>query len=202
MTAAAGAATAGLSDPALLLRAAAFAADRHRTQRRKGADASPYINHPLEVADLLAGAGGVTEAAVLLAAILHDTIEDTGTTAAELEAMFGPGVRALVEEVTDDKALPKAERKRLQIERAPALSPGARWIKLADKISNIREVTASPPPDWSLERRRDYLEWAERVVACLGGVSDSLERLFAEALAAGRAALAAGPGAAVPGRKD
>lgn len=122
------------NDVATLLHAARFAANRHRSQRRKGADAEPYINHPLGVASVLAVEGGVTDVDVLCAALLHDTIEDTATSPAELEIEFGPAVRSLVEEVTDDKSLPKDRRKELQIEHAPALSPKAKLVKLADKI--------------------------------------------------------------------
>lgn len=170
---------------ARLLDAAVFAARRHRDQRRKDKDASPYINHPLEVARLLAREGGVTDLDVLLAAV-HDTIEDTETSAEELEERFGAWVRRLVEEVTDDKSLPKAERKRLQIEGAPHLSRDAKRIKLADKIANVTDVTRTPPADWSLEGRREYLDWTERVVEACRGVSPGLERLYDERLAEGR----------------
>lgn len=169
-----------------VLAALSFAAEKHRDQRRKGEGASPYINHPIEVAELLARVGGVADVAVLQAAVLHDTLEDTRTTKHELEANFGPDVRRLVEEVSDDKSLPKAERKRLQIEHAPALSAAARQIKLADKICNVRDVAEKPPTDWSPERRTDYLAWAERVVAGCRGTNPELERMFDEALAAGR----------------
>ena len=178
------------SELGFLLEAVAFAADRHRHQRRKGVDASPYINHPLEVAHTLANVGGVADAPTLVAAVLHDTIEDTRTTGAELEDLFGSDVRRLVEEVTDDKALPKTERKRLQVEHASALSDGAKLVKLADKIANARDVVRDPPADWNLARRRDYLEWTERVVAGCRGVNEALERYYDEVLQRGRAALA------------
>ena len=161
-----------------ILRAAHFAADKHCRQRRKGADLDPYINHPIAVAELLAREGGVRSVKLLQAAILHDTIEDTQTTPKELEAAFGKRVRRLVEEVTDDKRLPKAERKRLQIEHAPALSKKARCIKLADKICNVRDIAASPPADWTPERRLEYLDWSRRVVDGCRGASPALERLF------------------------
>jgi guanosine-3',5'-bis(diphosphate) 3'-pyrophosphohydrolase len=170
----------------LLLKAVEFSAEKHRDQRRKGEDDSPYINHPIEVASILANVGGVRDLAVLVAAILHDTIEDTRTSPEELEAAFGPEVRLLVQEVTDDKTLPKAERKRLQIEHANRLSPSAKLIKLADKISNMKDVTDRPPPDWSIERRKEYLDWAERVVAGCRGVNSALEMRFNETLRRGR----------------
>jgi guanosine-3',5'-bis(diphosphate) 3'-pyrophosphohydrolase len=167
---------------ATLLQATRFAADKHRYQRRKGADAPPYINHPIEVADLLANVGGVTDLATLVAAVLHDIVEDTETTPEDIEAPFGAEGRALVEEVTDDKSLPKAERKRLQIEHAPSLSPRAKEIRIADKISNILDITHNPPAAWSPQRRREYLEWADQVVAGCRGVNQGLDRWFDEVL--------------------
>jgi len=166
----------------LLLRAVEFAAEKHRDQRRKGVDASPYINHPIGVAAMLANVGGVRDLAILAAAVLHDTIEDTRTSPQELEAAFGREIRILVEEVTDDKSLPKAERKRRQVEHAPELSTSAKLIKLADKIANVRDVTDGPPSDWSVGRRREYLDWAERVVAGCSGVNSALELRFDETL--------------------
>src|SRR5262249_43597128 len=127
-----------------LLQAIDFAAQKHSGQRRKSADAAPYINHPLRVARLLAEVGGVEDEEVLIAAVLHDTLEDTPTPPDELEAAFGPAVRRLVQEVTDDKSLPKAERKRLQVAHAPGLSPGAALIKLADKIANVHDLAHAP----------------------------------------------------------
>jgi len=175
-----------------LLLAARFSAHRHRDQRRKDEDASPYINHPIEVAELIANVGGVSDLPTLLAAILHDTVEDTSTTPSELEEIFGLEIRVLVEEVTDDKSLPKEERKRLQIEHAPRLSKRAQQIKIADKICNVRDVTYSPPPNWSLERRREYLRWAEKVVAGCRGSNTNLERRFDEVLREGWMNLGAG----------
>lgn len=172
-----------------ILKALHFAADKHRDQRRKDAEASPYINHPIEVAELLARVGGVTDIATLQAAILHDTLEDTQTTAEELDAAFGVEVRRIVEEVTDDKTLVKAERKRLQIEHAPQISPRAKLVKLADKIANVRAVTRTPPAKWPLERRVDYLTWTEQVVAGLRGCSPALEKLYDEELKEGRRVL-------------
>ncbi len=181
-----------MTDVALLLKALQFSAHKHRFQRRKDADASPYINHPIEVADTLANAGGVTDVTILVAAVLHDTVEDTETTPDELEAQFGREVRLLVEEVTDNKALPKAERKRLQIEHAPDASQRAKQIKIADKICNVLGVTYNPPQGWSLARRREYLDWTEQVVAGCRGSNGALEHHFDEVLRKGRAALAAG----------
>jgi len=170
----------------LILRAADFAARKHRLQKRKDEESSPYVNHPLAVALLLADVGGVNDPEVLAAAILHDTLEDTETTPAELEAAFGARVRALVEAVTDDKKLRKAERKQLQIDHAGALSPDAVLIKLGDKIANVADVTHSPPSMWDLARRKEYLDWAAAVVANCPKVNAALEARFAEVLEEGR----------------
>jgi guanosine-3',5'-bis(diphosphate) 3'-pyrophosphohydrolase len=167
-----------VNDNAALLRALHFAADKHRDHRRLDPDASPYINHPIEVAETLARVGCVTDIEVLQAAILHDTIEDTDTTGDEIEAHFGPGVRGLVEEVSDDKNLAKDERKRLQIEHAPKISDRAKLVKLADKICNVRDVSHAAPTEWSLERRNEYLAWSRAVVDGCRGVSDALEQEF------------------------
>jgi (p)ppGpp synthase/HD superfamily hydrolase len=172
-----------------LLKALHFAADKHRDQRRKDVEASPYINHPIEVAELLARVGGITDLVTLQGAILHDTIEDTKTTPQELEAVFGPEVRRVVEEVTDDTQLPKVDRKRLQIEHAPHLSERAKHIKLADKISNVRSVTETPPANWPLTRRQEYLGWADAVVAGLRGSNAPLEKLYDEVVGEGRRVL-------------
>jgi len=173
-------------EPLLLLRAADFAARKHRLQKRKDEDASPYVNHPLAVAMLLADIGGVSDPEILAAAVLHDTLEDTETTPAELEAVFGPRVRALVEAVSDDKSLRKVERKRLQIEHANGLTADAVLIKLGDKIANVVDVTHSPPTMWDVARRREYLDWAAAVVANCPRVNAALEARFAEVLEEGR----------------
>jgi len=166
-----------------VLEALEFAAARHRDQRRKGADASPYVNHLIRVTRLLADAGCADDGVLLCAAALHDTIEDTETTAADLEERFGAEVRAVVEEVTDDKRVPKGARKRRQIDRAPHLSPRARQLKIADKISNVEDIAAAPPRGWSIERRREYLEWGDAVVAGCRGVNSALEARWERTLA-------------------
>jgi (p)ppGpp synthase/HD superfamily hydrolase len=181
-----------MKEIAQLLQALRFSAHKHQDQRRKDKDASPYINHPIEVAELMANVGDVGELPTLLAAVLHDTVEDTATTLSELEAVFGPEVRALVEEVTDDKSLPKEVRKGLQIEHAPRLSARAKQIKIADKICNVRDITHTPPPHWSLERRQEYLQWAEKVVAGCRGSNADLEHHFEEVIRAGRFKLGGG----------
>ena len=163
-----------------LVEAINFAAKKHRNQTRKGADQQPYINHPLEVLNILTGIGKIEAYDILIAAVLHDTIEDTETSEEEIAKLFGSEVRDFVLEVTDDKNLPKATRKQLQIEHAPHLSNGAKYIKLADKISNIRDVTENPPDGWSKERRLEYVAWSENVVSGLRGVNAALEDYFDE----------------------
>jgi guanosine-3',5'-bis(diphosphate) 3'-pyrophosphohydrolase len=173
-----------------LLRALHFAADKHRLQRRKGIARDPYINHPIAVAELLARVGAVTNPKVLQAAILHDTIEDTQTAPEEIERNFGKRVRRLVEEVTDDKRLPKEDRKRLQISHATQLTNKAKRIKLADKICNLLDLVRTPPKGWDHTRRVQYLEWSRQVVEGCRGASPPLERLFDRAFQRARAALA------------
>jgi GTP diphosphokinase / guanosine-3',5'-bis(diphosphate) 3'-diphosphatase len=172
-----------MPDTGDILTALQFAAFKHRDQRRKDHAASPYINHPIALAQVLWHEGRVHEPAIICAALLHDTIEDTQTTAAELESLFGRRVTRIVLEVTDDKLLPKAERKRRQIEHAPHLSRAAKLVKLADKICNLRDVSGSPPPTWSLRRRRAYFDWARKVVAGVRGVNSRLESAFDAAFA-------------------
>jgi GTP diphosphokinase / guanosine-3',5'-bis(diphosphate) 3'-diphosphatase len=161
-----------------LLIALEFAAHKHRDQRRKDASASPYINQPIALARLLAEDGGVTDAKTLVAAVLHDTIEDTDTTYDELRAQFGKKVADVVAEVTDDTSLPKPRRKALQIEHAPHMSQRAALVKLADKTCNLRDVAHNPPADWPLSRRRQYFDWAKAVVDALPPVSKKLRRAF------------------------
>lgn len=168
----------------LLARALLFAARRHAQQRRKGDAAEPYVNHLAEVADLVAEATGGDDATLVAAALLHDVVEDSETTLAQVAAEFGEDVASLVAEASDDKTLPKAERKRLQILHAPSRSPRAKLLKLADKTSNLRELSTNPPADWPRERRRDYIDWARAVVAGLRGASPWLEQCFDEAAAA------------------
>ncbi len=165
-------------DLRLLLKVLGFAADKHRDQRRKDQDASPYINHPIGLANILCNEGRVSEVPVICAALLHDTVEDTDTSAEEIETAFGPEILQMVLEVTDDKRLPKAERKRLQIEHAAHISDAAKLVKLADKISNLRDVADHPPASWSLQRRQDYFDWAKEVIDRLRGVHPGLEAVF------------------------
>jgi GTP diphosphokinase / guanosine-3',5'-bis(diphosphate) 3'-diphosphatase len=171
------------------LSALRFAAEKHRDQRRKDTPHSPYINHPIAVAETLWRLGEVRDMVTLVAALLHDTVEDTGTAPDEISTRFGNEVRAVVMEVTDDKSLPKTRRKELQVETAPHKSPRARQIKLADKINNVVDITYSPPGDWSKERMREYLDWTERVVNGLRGQNPRLEAEYDRVLAEGRVVL-------------
>jgi len=170
---------APISDIALVLRAAEFAAHKHRGQRRKGYNERPYVGHCIEVAALIANVGRVDDANVLAAALLHDTVEDTDTTRDELVQEFGAEIDSHVAEVTDDKSLDSDVRKELQVTHAPHLSRGAKLIKLGDKISNVREIGEDPPKQWSEERRRKYFDWAKRVVDAIGPVNPELEEYFA-----------------------
>jgi (p)ppGpp synthase/HD superfamily hydrolase len=175
----------------LVARALEFAARRHSAQRRKGLAAEPYVNHLAEVARLLAEACGGRDAELVAAGLLHDTLEDTATRAEELEKEFGAGVMSLVLEVTDDKSLPRQERKRLQVQTAGAKSDRARLIKIADKTSNLRSILASPPLGWSRGRRLEYFHWAAQVVERCRGVSPELEAAFDLAYREGLARLRA-----------
>jgi (p)ppGpp synthase/HD superfamily hydrolase len=147
-----------------ILAAARFAAEKHSAHRRKGPSAEPYVNHVIEVAELLARTADDLDTNLIVAALLHDTIEDVGVTREEIVESFGEDVAALVAEVTDDKSLPKETRKALQIENASAKSPRAQSLGAADKIANVRSVVTSPPANWSFDRRVEYVRWARRVV--------------------------------------
>lgn len=173
-----------MSELGQIMRAAAFAAHKHRDQRRKDEFASPYINHPLALACVLTEEGAVGDVATICAALLHDTVEDTDTSFDELEREFGAEIAGIVREVTDDKTLDKPERKKLQIEHAAHASNKAKLVKLADKICNVRDVASNPPAQWPLQRRQDYFDWAKKVIDQLRGVHPRLEARFDEAYSA------------------
>ncbi len=170
-------------DNDLVLKALSFAAHKHRHQRRKGAKAIPYINHPIALADLLVRTAKISDPEIIATALLHDTLEDTCTTNLELEAEFGLVISRLVAELTDDKSLPSEVRKRRQVEHAPTLSPGARMVKLADKTCNLRDVVQDPPTKWSLKRKQEYFDWAKEVVDQIRGTHAELESAFDAAFA-------------------
>ncbi len=170
-----------MTDVLLLARAWNFSAERHVNQRRKGQAQEPYVNHLAEVAEMVATATEGRDANLVAAAVLHDTVEDTATLPAELDSMFNADIADLVSEVTDDKKLSKEERKRKQVEHAAAKSARAKILKLADKTSNLRSLTKSPPADWSKQRKREYLDWAIEVAKGLRGSNAWLEARFDEA---------------------
>ncbi|MBN3286608.1 MESH1 pyrophosphohydrolase, partial [Polyodon spathula] len=159
----------------LLLETVNFAAEKHKTQRRKDPEATPYINHPIGVARILSYEGGITDITVLQAALLHDTVEDTDTSFPELEAVFGATVARIVQEVTDDKTLSQQERKRLQVEHAPHCSHQAKLVKLADKLYNLRDLNRCTPAGWTPQRVQEYFTWAAQVVKGLRGTNTTLE---------------------------
>jgi guanosine-3',5'-bis(diphosphate) 3'-pyrophosphohydrolase len=173
----------------LVSEAADLAARRHTGQQRKGRGNEPYVNHLAEVADLLSMATDGTDAELVAAGWLHDTIEDTATTREELADTFGDRVAALVVEVTDDMSLPKNERRQKQIVDAPNKSPGAKLIKIADKISNIRARIVPQPNQDERDDLVDYVGWAEKVVAGCRGVNAVLDRTFDETVKLARSAL-------------
>lgn len=171
-----------MSDVQIVLRAANLAARWHAAQKRKGAAAEPYINHLLEVAGLVADATDGADAELVAAALLHDSIEDCEVPQTVLNDHFGSRVASLVIEMTDDKTLDKAVRKRKQIETASTKSHDAKILKMADKISNLRAVADSPSPDWSVTRRLDYIAWSKEVVTNLGLDHPTLTEQFERAV--------------------
>ncbi|MFC1684002.1 HD domain-containing protein [Pseudomonadota bacterium] len=166
-----------------ILKALEFAASKHRDQRRKDKEASPYINHPIALANTLCNEAGITDIETICGALLHDTVEDTETTPEELTDVFGSSISDIVMEVTDDKNLPKMERKRLQVQHAYHASDKAKLVKLADKISNLRDMVVCPPAHWSHERKQEYFDWAKEVIDQLRGINPRLESIFDEAYA-------------------
>lgn len=162
------------SDAARLLNAIHFSCDKHQDQRRKNSRHTPYINHPVRVAARLSDAG-VTDVDILISALLHDTVEDTDATNVEIGEIFGSRIAGIVEEVTDDKTLPKQERKLQQILHAPSSSPGAKLVKLADKLDNLSDLLYATPIGWPPSRVAEYFVWAEKVVQGLRGTNSTLE---------------------------
>jgi guanosine-3',5'-bis(diphosphate) 3'-pyrophosphohydrolase len=166
----------------LLIKALTFAANKHRNQRRKNVDAFPYINHPISLVNILCNEAHITDINLICGALLHDTVEDTETTAEELIGEFGQEISNIVMEVTDDKSIAaRQKRKQLQIEHAPHMSESAKLLKLADKISNLRDMSIDPPATWSLQRQREYFDWAKQVIDQLRGTHSELEKLFDQA---------------------
>ena len=172
-----------------LLLATKFAAEKHSPQRRKNKDATPYINHAIEVAEHLARVGGIKDEDILIAALLHDTIEDTDTSFKEIVALFGERVARIVGECTDDKNLIQVERKRLQIVNASNKSPEAKCVKIADKSCNLTSILEDPPIGWDTYRQQEYFEWADQVIKGLLGVNEQLDARAKEILAYGKVKL-------------
>lgn len=171
------------NDLKLILKALEFSARKHKNQRRKDVEASPYINHPISLANILCNEAHVTDVNVICGALLHDTIEDTETEPEELQDEFGVEIKDIVMDVTDDTSLHRHQRKQAQIDHAPHISREAKLVKLADKISNLRDVSSNPPPSWSLDRRQQYFEWANKVIDQLRGTDAQLESIFDAAYA-------------------
>lgn len=166
----------------IIIKCVNFAAIKHKNQRRKDPEETPYINHPIGVANILISEAKITDSEVIQAALLHDTVEDTDTTLEEIEKAFGSVVQSIVAEVTDDKSLPKATRKDLQIIHAPKSSTQAKLVKLADKLYNLRDLEKSIPKGWTTERVQEYFVWSKKVVDGLRGTNqimeDSLDEIF------------------------
>lgn len=165
-----------------LILAANFAANKHRDQRRKDREGSPYINHPLSLAFVLTNeVTDIHDENVVIAALLHDTIEDTQTSQKEISDLFGQTVLGIVLELSDDKTIAGELRKQFQVENAHKLSKEARLVKLADKICNLRDTANSPPFKWAIAKQRDYFDWAKAVVDRMEGTHAELENLFYQA---------------------
>ena len=166
-----------------LTKALLFAAEAHRNQRRKGAAQEPYLNHLIEVVDLVVQATGGTDMDMVIAALLHDVVEDTPTTYEDVAASFGERVTELVRENSDNMSLPKAERRRARIAAMALKSREARIVKMADVISNLRAIAVSPPAGWSAERKLGYLEGCRQLVDAGRGTEATIERIFDETAA-------------------
>ena len=178
-----------MSPICLVSEAAEFAARRHTGMSRKGRGDEPYINHLAEVANLIATVTGGRDAELIAVGWLHDTIEDTPTTQEELAERFNARVAGVVAEVTDDMRLPKSTRRQLQVVEAPGKSPGAKLIKIADKISNIRARIHADPSAEERADLTDYVDWAEKVVLGCRGVNAELDRMFDDTVKLARSTL-------------
>lgn len=165
-----------------ILDAVIFAARKHQGHVRKDERASPYVTHPLAVARAIYQIGKIHDPIILIAAILHDIIEDTDTTDTEIQERFGEEILSTVLEVTDDKSQMKIIRKQQQVVHSPDLSYGAKIIKLADKLTNCQDILHTPPRDWSIKRRQEYIQWAADVIAQIRNTNPPLEAAFDEML--------------------
>ncbi|EFO28266.1 hypothetical protein LOAG_00223 [Loa loa] len=162
-------------DICIVIKACNFAAERHRLQRRKDVSQTPYINHPIGVANILISEAGVTDSATIAAALLHDTVEDTATTFQEISGLFGEEISRIVQECTDDKSLPVSVRKQLQVKNAARHSHKAKLVHLADKLYNLRDLERATPVGWDAQRVKEYFTWSKAVVSELKGTNAALE---------------------------
>lgn len=165
-----------------LIQMLSYASEKHKNQRRQGVNKTPFINHPIEVCRILSEVGGVTDEDILCSCLGHDLIEDANVTFEDLEMLFGIRVANMVQECSDDKSLPKQERKRLQIIHTKTISDDAKLIKLADKIANMQSVL-NDPPNWPLERKIKSFDWSYEVVGWIQGLNPALEEMFADVYA-------------------
>ncbi|MFM7021781.1 MAG: HD domain-containing protein [Flavobacteriales bacterium] len=176
-----------MSDHNLIFRALNFAALKHASHKRKGSDALPYINHPIKVTSIIAQFVPEASSELIAAAVLHDVVEDSDATINDIKNMFGATIASIVNEVTDDKTLSKAECRKKQIENAPHLSYNAKLIRICDKIANVRDICGEDiPDDWDYKTKIDYLNWAEEVVKAMGKFHDELEFTFKDEVRWGR----------------
>ncbi len=164
------------SDVEKILKGVEFAADKHRLQTRKNKEKTPYIAHPIGVAENLMKTGNVRDASMIIGALLHDTLEDTQTTFSEIEKAFGKDVANYVKELSCDKGLTHSEKNRRQVIEASHKSAGAAQIKLADKLANLSELTHNPPSSWTQERVDQYYEWAQSVIDRLPAANPALKK--------------------------
>lgn len=175
-----------MSNLQLLFKALNYAAEQHKAQRRKGDDSVPYINHPIKVTTILTQFVSTPSDELIAASLLHDVVEDTDATIDDIKNMFGPVIASIVQEVTDDKSLPKIESKQKQIDNAPHLSINAKLIRICDKIANVRDICGENIPDWDYKTKIEYINWAEEVVKGLGKFHDELEFTFKDEVRWGR----------------
>jgi (p)ppGpp synthase/HD superfamily hydrolase len=176
-----------MSDLHLIFRALSYAAQQHATHKRKGREALPYINHPIKVSTIITQYVPDASNELIAAAVLHDVVEDSETTVEDLKNMFGATIASIVEEVSDDKFLPKKEAKQKQIQNAPHLSHNAKLIRICDKIANVRDICGEDVPnDWDYKTKIEYLNWAEEVVNAMGKFHDELEFTFKDEVRWGR----------------
>ncbi|MFZ9848658.1 MAG: HD domain-containing protein [Flavobacteriales bacterium] len=170
----------------LLFKALNYSAEQHKAQRRKGMESVPYINHPIKVTNIITQFIPDASDDLICAAILHDVVEDTDATIDDIKNKFGDAIASIVQEVTDDKSISKAESRRKQIENAPKLSYNAKIIRVCDKISNVRDICGENIPDWDYKTKIEYLNWAEQVVYALDKFHEELQFAFKDEVRWGR----------------